>query len=257
MFTRCFLAQQTLNNDSVVKLMKAGFSEDLIITTINRSQGSYDTSVDGLIALKNAGMTNKEIAAIVAKASPQTSAALVVPVAESAPTARAAPTARTALAVPAQSANKPRVFLRAQSHSSGWNESRDQSMEMSKDFQEVCPGVQISLNQHLVDYTVELNHIEHDFLRDNQMQVANRDGDLVSRTKGGGSIKGGVKKVWRSSLRIGPRSKRPLLDDGEAVDFSGSGQIGSRRCTGWEDAVLARAERGSEGELVHMGGQLL
>ncbi len=183
------LAQQTLNNDSVVKLMKAGFSEDLIITTINRSQGSYDTSVDGLIALKNAGMTNKEITAIVAKASPQTSAALIVPVAEG------APTARTALAVPAQSANKPRVFLRAQSHSSGWNESRDQSMEMSKDFQEVCPGVQISLNQHLVDYTVELNHIEHDFLRDNQMQVANKDGDLVSRTKGGGSIKGGVKKA--------------------------------------------------------------
>ena len=189
------LAQQTLNNDSVVKLMKAGFSEDLIITTINRSQGSYDTSVDGLIALKNAGMTNKEITAIVAKASPQTSAALIVPVAEGAPTTRAAPTARTALAVPAQSANKPRVFLRAQSHSSGWNESRDQSMEMSKDFQEVCPGVQISLNQHLVDYTVELNHIEHDFLRDNQMQVANKDGDLVSRTKGGGSIKGGVKKA--------------------------------------------------------------
>ncbi len=183
------LAQQTLNNDSVVKLMKAGFSEDLIITTINRSQGSYDTSVDGLIALKNAGMTNKEITAIVAKASPQTSAALTVPIAEGAPTARAA------LAVPAQSANKPRVFLRAQSHSSGWNESRDQSMEMSKDFQEVCPGVQISLNQHLVDYTVELNHIEHDFLRDNQMQVANKDGDLVSRTKGGGSIKGGVKKA--------------------------------------------------------------
>ena len=50
------LAQQTLNNDSVVKLMKAGFSEDVIISAINRSLGSYDTSVDGLIALKNAGI---------------------------------------------------------------------------------------------------------------------------------------------------------------------------------------------------------
>ena len=64
-------------------------------------------------------------------------------------------------------------------------------MEMSKDFQEVCPDVQISLNQHLVDYTVELNHIEHVFSRDNQMQVVNKDGDLVSKTKEGGSIKGG------------------------------------------------------------------
>ena len=52
------LAQQTLNDDSVIKLMKAGVSEDVIISTINRSPGSYDTSVDGLIAMKNAGMTN-------------------------------------------------------------------------------------------------------------------------------------------------------------------------------------------------------
>jgi len=181
------LAQQTLNDDSVIKLMKAGVSEDVIISTINRSPGSYDTSVDGLIAMKNAGMTNTEISAIVAKVSavPQTSAAQLVPVAE------VAPTARTAAPVSAQSANKPRVLLRSQSHGSGWNLSRDQSMEMSKDFQEVCPDVQISLNQHLVDYTVELNHIEHVFSRDNQMQVVNKDGDLVSKTKEGGSIKGG------------------------------------------------------------------
>ena len=198
-FLVLLLGQQTLNNDSVINLMKAGFSEDVIISAINRSLGAYDTSVDGLIALKNAGMTNKEISAIVAKAYPQTSAALL------APAARGAPAARAALRVPAQSANKPRVFLRAQSHSSGWNESRDQAMEMSKDFQEVCPEVQISLNQHLMDYTVELNHTEHSFVRENQMQIANKDGDLVSGTSGGGSIrgpsiKGDVKKACEAIL---------------------------------------------------------
>jgi hypothetical protein len=188
-FLVLLLGQQTLNNDSVVNLMKAGFSEDVIISAINRSLGSYDTSVDGLIALKNAGLTNKEISAIVAKAYPQASAALVVPAAEGAPTTVAASP------VPAQSANKPRVFLRAQSHSSGWNESRDQAMEMSKDFQEVCPQVQVSLNQHLMDYTVELNHTEHSFVRENQMEVANKDGDLVTKTERTGSIKGGVRKA--------------------------------------------------------------
>jgi hypothetical protein len=187
-------SQQTLNNDSVINLMKAGFSEEVIISAINRSQGAYDTSVDGLIALKNAGITHKEISAIVAKAYSQGSASLVVPVAEDTPGVRAA------LPVPAHSANKPRVFLRAQSHSSGWHESRDQAMEMSKDFQEVCPEVQISLNQHLMDYTVELNHTEHSFVRQNQIQVANKDGDLVSGTSEGGSIKaasikGDVKKA--------------------------------------------------------------
>ena len=170
-FLVLLLGQQTLNNDSVINLRKAGFSEDVIISVIKRSLGAYDTSVDGLIALKNAGITNKEIAAIVAKAYP--------------------PTDRAALPVPAPSPNKPRVFLRAQSHSSGWHESRDQAMEMSKDFQEDCPEVQISVNPNLLDYTVELNHTEHSFLSQNQIRVANKDGDVVSGANGGGSIKAG------------------------------------------------------------------
>jgi hypothetical protein len=184
-------AQQTMNNDSVVKLRKVGFSEDLIVSTINRSPGSYDTSVDGLITLKNAGLTNTEISAMIAKApvAPQPSTAQLVPV------AGLAPSTRVHLAVPAQSTNKPRAFLRAQSHETGWNESKDQSMEMSQDFQEICPEVQISVNQHLVDYNVELNHFEHGFVRYNQMRVANKNGDLVSKIKNGGSIKGAVKQA--------------------------------------------------------------
>jgi hypothetical protein len=180
-FLMLLLGQQTMNNDSVVNLKKAGFSEDVIISAINRAQGAYDTSADGLTALKNAGITNKEISAIVAKA----------PVVEGTSTVRAA--------------SKPRIFLHAQSHSSGWHESRDQSMEMSKDFQDVCPQVQISLNPHLSDYTVDLNHTEYSFVRQNQLQVANKNGDLLSATSGGGSIKGpsikgAVKKACEAIL---------------------------------------------------------
>jgi hypothetical protein len=193
-FSPLLRAQQTLNNDSVVKLMKAGFSEEVIINKINHSPGFYDTSVDGLIALKTAGVTNPEISAIVAKSTASTT-----PVVQSAPVGEVASLARVS-AASSLAANKPRVFLRAQSHGSGWNASRDQSMEMSKDFQEVCPNVQISVNPHLVDYTVELNHIEHGFARDNQMQVANKDGDLVSKSNDGGSIKGGVKKACTAIL---------------------------------------------------------
>jgi hypothetical protein len=43
--------------------------------------------------------------------------------------------------------------------------------------------------------SVALNHIEVGFIRDNQIQVANKDGDLLSKTKEGGSIAGGMKKV--------------------------------------------------------------
>jgi hypothetical protein len=62
-------AQQALNNDSIIKLVKAGLSDDLIVTTINTQTGAYDTSADGLSALKIAGASDKVIAAIIVKAA--------------------------------------------------------------------------------------------------------------------------------------------------------------------------------------------
>jgi hypothetical protein len=61
-------AQQVLNNDSIIKLTKAGLSDDLIVSTVNAQAGTYDTSTDGLIALKSAGVSDKVVAAVVAKA---------------------------------------------------------------------------------------------------------------------------------------------------------------------------------------------
>jgi hypothetical protein len=78
MFLVCcslLVAQQSLNNDSVIKLVKAGLSEDLIVSTINASPGTYNTSADGLIALKSAGASDKVVSAIVMKASGVTPAA--------------------------------------------------------------------------------------------------------------------------------------------------------------------------------------
>ena len=69
-------------------------------------------------------------------------------------------------------------------------------MEMSKDFERICPDVRITLNQQMADYTVALNHIEVGlFARDNQFQIADKNGDLLTNTKEGGSINGGVKKA--------------------------------------------------------------
>jgi hypothetical protein len=61
------LIAQSMNNDSVIKMAKAGLTDDVILATINSNTGAYDTSPDGLIALKQAGVSDKVIAAIVAK----------------------------------------------------------------------------------------------------------------------------------------------------------------------------------------------
>jgi hypothetical protein len=70
----CFLltgqlccAQQALDNASVIKLTQSGLSEDLIVQTISASAGHYDTGADALIALKQAGATDKEIGAMLMK----------------------------------------------------------------------------------------------------------------------------------------------------------------------------------------------
>jgi hypothetical protein len=68
------VAQATLNNDSIVKMVKAQLSDDVIVTTINASPGAYDTSADGLIALKQAGVSNTVIDAMIAKSSPASAA---------------------------------------------------------------------------------------------------------------------------------------------------------------------------------------
>lgn len=68
-FASVLIAQQAINNESVIKMMKAGLSDEIIITTINGSPGAYNTTPEGLIALKQAGVTDKVIAAIVSKSS--------------------------------------------------------------------------------------------------------------------------------------------------------------------------------------------
>lgn len=73
-------------------------------------------------------------------------------------------------------------------------------MEMGKDLEGDCPAVRITISQDMADYTILLNHIEVGFARDNQIEVANKQGDLISRTKEGGSIRGGMKKACQTVL---------------------------------------------------------
>jgi hypothetical protein len=79
------IAQQAMNNDSVAKLVKAGLSDDVIVSTINASPGTYDTSTNALIALKTAGVSDKVISAIVVKSAGGTTAPVPVAAAPSGP----------------------------------------------------------------------------------------------------------------------------------------------------------------------------
>ena len=62
-------AQQGLDNEAILKLLKAGLSEDVIVGMVNNQPGKYSTSTDDVIALKSAGVSDKIIAAMVNKTS--------------------------------------------------------------------------------------------------------------------------------------------------------------------------------------------
>jgi hypothetical protein len=61
-------AQQTLNNNSIVKMAEAGLSDDLIIQSINTEPGNYALGASDLITLKQDGVSERVIAAMLSKA---------------------------------------------------------------------------------------------------------------------------------------------------------------------------------------------
>jgi hypothetical protein len=70
----CFLlsiplnAQQPLNNDTIVKLAKAGIGDDVIVGMVNQQPGQYSLADANVAALKNSGVSQKVIAAMIARA---------------------------------------------------------------------------------------------------------------------------------------------------------------------------------------------
>jgi len=52
-------ADEILTNDSVIQLLKAGIPEDLIIAKIRESQHTFDLSVQGMVAFKGAGASDR------------------------------------------------------------------------------------------------------------------------------------------------------------------------------------------------------
>jgi hypothetical protein len=65
-------AQEPLTNDSIVKMVKGGLGEDLVLTMIQNQPGKYSLSPDSLVKLKQQGVSEKLLAAMVSKGSANT-----------------------------------------------------------------------------------------------------------------------------------------------------------------------------------------
>jgi len=118
--------------------------------------------------------------------------------------------------------DRPRVFVGASSAGDRWSAARNQSMEMGADFERVCPFVRISISEANIDYTVLLSHVELGwFERDNQVQVANSNGDLISKTGEGRSINRDAKWICNliESDWYAQKAGRFVRGQGVPVDY--------------------------------------
>lgn len=65
--TRAAATQQKLTNKDVVKMVKASLPADVIVQAIRSSTPDFDVSADGLIALKQDGVSDSIIQAMLTR----------------------------------------------------------------------------------------------------------------------------------------------------------------------------------------------
>jgi hypothetical protein len=70
-------AQTQMDNEGVIKLVRSGITEDMVISVIQQQPGAYSLGADDLVALKAAGISERVIAAMLAKR--KSAAALATP----------------------------------------------------------------------------------------------------------------------------------------------------------------------------------
>ena len=66
-------SQEPLNNDAIIKMVKAGLGEDVIVSMVELQPARYSLTPDALIALKTAGVSDKIIGAMIKKGQTSTS----------------------------------------------------------------------------------------------------------------------------------------------------------------------------------------
>jgi hypothetical protein len=74
--TSIVLAQESMNDESILKLVKSGIGDDLIVSMVQNQPGKYSLSPDDVVRLKQAGISERILTAMAKKgtANKETSA---------------------------------------------------------------------------------------------------------------------------------------------------------------------------------------
>lgn len=117
-------AQKPLVNEDVIRMVRGKVPESVIVSAIQAGPAKFDTSADALIKLHNAGVTEKEMDAIMAASNSTSNAPASQPAANPSAAAAQTPAASSAQAAPVPpaaplAAPAPATALPAQTPPSG------------------------------------------------------------------------------------------------------------------------------------------
>jgi hypothetical protein len=200
----CLCAQEILNNDIILKLVKAGVGDDVVVSMVSQQAGRYLLSADAIIALKTAGVSDRVISAMIVKNGgasvapvPNAANGSTAPSPQPQPAANYQPThpndGKTRVYISDSQSWEMRGGWAAGGHtnangSGSWGGggytaggARPQTAEIMKTFNQRCPSVTITNNPSKADFAVILDHEggKGYARRHNKIVVFNRDGDDI------------------------------------------------------------------------------
>jgi hypothetical protein len=226
----CFLlavslhAQERINNDTILKLVKAGIGEDIIVGMVNQQLGKYALSADDMIALKKAGVSDKVIAAMVVRnggsgAEPTPNVAARMKSSSEEVPAPAIPRDVTSTSGSPATDGHTRLFVtdsQSWEMRGGWSAAGDnswtgsgyqsggarpQTAEIIKTFNQRCPRIIVTDNVQRADFAVTFDHEGgKGILGRHKIVVFNRDGDDIfsdSTRELGNSVKDACEAILR------------------------------------------------------------
>jgi hypothetical protein len=179
-----------LTNDDIVQMTKAGFDEQTIVKAIQAHEPGFTTSVEALVALKNAGVTKAVIDAMLeAEAMKRTHSADSSPAAAKDHPAPATDTPRAPTSERDQKTADPAIYVEEVSSQGGVVASSDTALEAIKTLQE--NHIRVVTIKERADYILQVTRQlgKKSWKKDTKVVLSNKNGDVVlaksTRTVGG------------------------------------------------------------------------
>jgi len=180
LLTSTLLAQtkKPLTNDDVLQMVKAGFEEAMIVKAIKANETAFDTSVEGLLALKNAGVSQVIIEAML-DAEAKKKAPSPAANAASGSAAPPAPPAKPQKEERSQGPALPVIYVEEVSSQGGIVASSDTSLEAIKTLQE--KGMRVVTIKEKADYILQVTRQlgKKSWGKDVKIVLSNREGEVV------------------------------------------------------------------------------